>query len=194
MDLFIGFVALFFYFIFILIIIIYFKFYLFFSPFSSELCGWQGLSALAWASEVGEVNSGHWTIIDLPAPHNFNWQELAQRSPSQHKDPGPPNGPQTLVLHAPCQTTSKTGTQPHPLAERLTKIILSSQTPKNTPLDVALLTRKIQTHPPEHRHQSPPPGKLHKPLSQSHQLGADTKNNRKYEPAAWEKETTNTVS
>ena len=40
-----------------------------------------------------------------------------------------------------CQTTSKSGTQPHPLAERLPKIILSTQTPQNTPLDVVLPIR-----------------------------------------------------
>ena len=46
---------------------------------------------------------------------------------------------------------------------------------------------KIQPHPPEHRHQSPPPGSLHNPLSQPYPLGADTKNNGNYELAASEK-------
>ena len=50
-------------------------------------CGWQGLGALAWcqawASEVGEPSSGHWTTRDLLVPHNINWRELSQRSPSQ---------------------------------------------------------------------------------------------------------------
>ena len=40
------------------------------------------------------------------------------------------------------QTTSKTGTQPHPLAERLPKIIIRSQTPQNTLLDVVLPERQ----------------------------------------------------
>ena len=48
---------------------------------------------------------------------------------------------------------------------------------------------KIQLHPPEQRHQSPPSESLHKPLNQPHSLGADTKNNGNYEPAACEKET-----
>ena len=48
-----------------------------------QLCGWQGLGALTWDSEVGELNTGHCTIRDLPAPHNINWQELSQTSPSQ---------------------------------------------------------------------------------------------------------------
>ena len=46
---------------------------------------------------------------------------------------------------APCQTTSKIGTQPLPLAERLPKIILNSQTPQNTPPDAALPTRKTRS-------------------------------------------------
>ena len=53
---------------------------------------------------------------------------------------------------------------------------------------------KFQPHLPEHRHQSPPPGSLHKPLNQTYPLGADTKNNGNYEPAACKKETPNTVS
>ena len=51
-------------------------------------CGWQGLGALArcqvWASEVREPNSGHWSTRDFLVPHNNNWRELSQRSPSQH--------------------------------------------------------------------------------------------------------------
>ena len=35
---------------------------------------------------------------------------------------------------------------------------------------------KIQPHPSEHRHQSPPPRSLHNPLNQPYPLGADTKN------------------
>ena len=35
--------------------------------------------------------------------------------------------------------------QPHPLAERLPKIIIRSQTPQNTPPDAVLLTRKTRS-------------------------------------------------
>ena len=42
----------------------------------------------------------------------------------------------------PMPKTSKTGTQPHPLAERLPKIIIRPQTPQNTPPDVDLPTGK----------------------------------------------------
>ena len=54
--------------------------------------------------------------------------------------------------------------------------------------------RQDQPQPPEHRHQSPPPRSLQKPLKLPHPLGADTKNNGNYEPAACEKETPNTVN
>ena len=50
---------------------------------SQKLCGWQGLGALAscqaWASEVREPSSGHWTIRDLLAQCNINRQDLSQR-------------------------------------------------------------------------------------------------------------------
>ena len=43
------------------------------------------------------------------------------------------------------KTTRKTGTQPHPLADRLPKIIIRSQTPQNTPPDAVLPTKKIRS-------------------------------------------------
>ena len=67
--------------------------------------------------------------------------KISQRSPSQHQDPAPLNDQQATVQDTLCQTTSKTGTQPHPLAQRLTKII-RPQTPQNTPPDMDLPTRK----------------------------------------------------
>ena len=113
---------------------------------SQKPCGWQGLGALAgchaWASEVGEPSSRHWTTRGLPAPHNINWQELSQRSPSHAK----------TQLHS---TTSKLqcwtphhkklGRQPHPLAERLPKIIISSQTHQNTPPNAVLPIRETRS-------------------------------------------------
>ena len=95
-----------------------------------------------WESQVQDI-----TTRDLPGPHNINWRELSQRSPSQQKDPAPPNSQQAPARHAPCQKTSKTGTQSHPLAERLPKIILSSQTSQNTLPDIALPTRTTSSSP-----------------------------------------------
>ena len=120
-----------------------------YSPFSSEPCGWQGLGALArcqaCVSEVGEPSSGHWSTRDLPAPCNIKQRKLSQRSPSQRLDPAPLNDQQAIVLDTLCQTSSKRETQPHPLAERLPKIIIRSQTPQNTPPDMVLPNRKTRS-------------------------------------------------
>ena len=76
----------------------------------------------------------------------------------------------------PWQTTSKTGTQSHPSAERLPKIIIRSQTPQHTTRHgPAHQKDKIQPHPPEHRHQSPPPGSLRNPMNQPYPLGQTPK-------------------
>ena len=50
------------------------------------------------------------------------------------------------VLDAQCQSASKTGTQHHPLAKKLPKIIVRSQTPRNTPPDMVLPTRKTRSN------------------------------------------------
>ena len=71
--------------------------------------------------------------------------QVSQRSSSQCQDPAPLNDQQDTVLDTSCQTTGKTGTQPHPLAERLPKIIIRSQTPQNTPQDVDLPPRKTRS-------------------------------------------------
>ena len=49
------------------------------------------------------------------------------------------------MLDTLCQTTSKTATQPHPLEERLPKIIIRSQAPQNTPSDMVLPIRKTRS-------------------------------------------------
>ena len=71
--------------------------------------------------------------------------KISQRSPSQCQDPVPLSDYQATVLDNLCQTTSKTGTQPHPLAERLPKTIKRPKTPQNTPPDVDLPTRKTKS-------------------------------------------------
>ena len=73
--------------------------------------------------------------------------KIPQRSPSQHQDPASLNDQQVTVLDTLCQTTSKTGTQTHALAERLAKILIRPQTPQNTPPDVDLPTRKTRSSP-----------------------------------------------
>ena len=72
-------------------------------------------------------------------PLSSTWYQTAkisQSSPSQSQDSAPLNDQQAPVLDTLCQTTSKTGTQPHPLAERLWKIIIRPQTHQNTSPDM----------------------------------------------------------
>ena len=108
-----------------------------------------GLGALAgcqaWASEVGEPSSAHWTTRVLPAQRNINWREYSQRSLSQSENPAPFNDQQVPGLNISCQTTIKIGIQPHRLAESLPKIIKSSQTTQNTLPDVVLPAGKTRT-------------------------------------------------
>ena len=84
------------------------------------------------------------------------------------------------------QTTNRVGTQPHPLADRLPKVILSAQMPLNIPLDTALPTRRTRpssthqwagTSPSHHKACTGPWTNL------THQ-GADTRSKKNYKPAA----------
>ena len=53
----------------------------------------------------------------------------------------------------------------HPLAERLPKIIISSQTPQNTPPDMVLPTRKTRS---SHIHQNTGTSPLHQEAYTTH--------------------------
>ena len=93
---------------------------------------------------------------------------IGESSPSDlhlNAKTAPPNSHQAPVLDAPCQTTSKTGTQPHTLTETQLKIILSSQTSRNTTLDAALPTRKTRSSP---THQNTSTSALHQETYTSH--------------------------
>ena len=122
---------------------------------------------------------------------NIKRRELSQRSPSQHHHPAPLNDQQAPVLDTLCQTTTETGTQPHPLAERLPKIIISSQTPQNTPPDMDLPTKRQD--PASSTRTQAPVSSTRKPTQPTEPTLA-TKNNGNYEPAACEKKTPNTVT
>ena len=122
--------------------------------------------------------------------------KISQRSPSQHQDPAPLNNQQATVLDTLCQTTSKKGTQPHPLAERLPKIIITSQTPRNTTPHADMPTRKTIS---SFIHQNTGTSRLHQEAYTTHWTSfshwwEDKKNNGNYEPTACEKETQNTES
>ena len=53
---------------------------------------------------------------------------------------------------------------------------------------------EIQDLAPTTRTQSLTPGNHHKPLNQTHRMGADTKNNGNYDHAGCENKTSNKVS
>ena len=130
-------------FYFILFYLFFFLSFLF-SPFYSEPCGCQGLHAPA-----GQQASLRWEIRvqDIGPPETSQLHiisKISQRSPSQCQNPAQFNDQKAAVLDTLCQTNSKTGTQGHPLAERLPKIIIRSQTPQNTPSEADLPTRKTR--------------------------------------------------
>ena len=91
--------------------------------------------------------------------------------------------------------TSKTGIQPHPLAERLPKVKISSQSPQNT-LPDAILPTERQDSALFTRTQAPVPSTMKptQPTKPNLATGGRQQNNRNYEPVVCEKETLNTVS
>ena len=62
------------------------------------------------------------------------------------------------MLDTLCPITRKTGTQLSPLAEKVPKIIIRSQTPQNTPQDIVLPIRKTRANL---THQNTPTSPLH---------------------------------
>ena len=88
---------------------------------------------LRWESQVQDTGPQETSQLHIIS-NGENLPEISISAPR----PSPLNDQQAAVLDTLCQTTSKTGTQPHPLAERLPKIIIRPQTPENTPPDVDL--------------------------------------------------------
>ena len=156
MDLFIGLVALFSFslitFLFfkfnnlkyILFYLLIFTFFLFFLPFLQShepdrvLVLWPGVrpELLRWDSQVQDMG-----------PPEASWPHIISISESSPRDLclNAKTQLHSMTSKQQCQTTSKTGKQPDPLTERLPKIILSSQTPQNTPLDTGQPTRKTRS-------------------------------------------------
>ena len=94
------------------------------------------------------------------------------------------------------QTTNKIGTQPDSTADRLPKVLMSSQPPQNTPFDTALPTRVTK---PSSTHHSADTSPSHQeaytsPWTNITHLGADTRSKRYYDPAVCREDTTNTES
>ena len=95
---------------------------------------------LRWESQVEDVGPQETSQLHVIS-NGENLPEISISTPR----PSSTQRPASYSADTLCQTTSKTGTQPHPLAERLPKIIRSSQTPQNTPLGAVLPTRKTRS-------------------------------------------------
>ena len=131
----------------------------------------------------------------VEAPGNTDHHELFQRSPFWHQDPAPPNCLQAPELEHLRPNNQQDRNRAPPInrqaAQSCTELTVTS---KHTPWRGPAHKRdKPQLHPPEGRHQSLPPGSMHKPLDQPHPPGGRHQK-RNYDPAACRKETTNTQS
>ena len=124
-----------------------FSFFLFFLPFllsrvvDTVLVLWPGvrpepLRWESWGQDIGtpETSWPHIISIGKSSPRDLRLNNKTQLHSMTSKLQG-----------WTCQTTSKTGTQLHPLAERLPKFIKSSQMPQNTPWDAVLPTSKTRS-------------------------------------------------
>ena len=143
-------------------------FLFFFLPFLLSCVA--GGVLLAWPSVRPELLRWESSVQDIGPPETSWPQEISvgkssPRSPSQDEDPAPFNGQQAPVLDTLCQTTSKTGTQTHPLVESLPKVILCSQRLQNTPPVAALPTRGKRSSP---THQNTGTSPLHQEAYTSH--------------------------
>ena len=126
----------------------FFFFFLFFLPFILScveerfLVLQPGIRAVPqrWESQLQDTGPQDTSQLHvIPNDENLPGISISTRRPSFTQRPA------SLVLDTLCQTTSKTGTQPHPLTERLLNIIIRPQTPQNTPPDVNLLTKKTRS-------------------------------------------------
>ena len=80
--------------------------------------------------------------LEVPAQRNVNWWVLSLRPLLQIQDPVQSSYLQASVLDTSHQTTNKTGMWKYSLVDRLSKVILSSQTCQNTPVDTVLHIRR----------------------------------------------------
>ena len=112
------------------------------------------------------------------SPRETDLNELSWGSTFWHQDLATPNN---LQARAESLRPNNNQDRTQPITEnRMLKVILNSQPPKNTPHDMALLTTRDKSHlyPPVGKYQSLPPRSLHKPLDQPHPPGSRHQNKR----------------
>ena len=120
----------------------------FFSPFSSEPCGWWVLALQpgvrpvplrweSWVQDIGPQETSQFHVIsnDKSSRRDLHLNAKTQLQSTTSK----------LQCWTPHAKQLATGTQLHPSAERLPKIIIRSQTPQNTLLGVVLPNRKTRS-------------------------------------------------
>ena len=105
--------------------------------------GLQGLGFLGLGLNLWGKNTKSKMLDDreFPAPRNINWCELVWRSPSQTKTWLNQTAPRLQCSTPHTKQPVRQGMQPHLIADRLPKVILSLQTPQSLPPDTALLIR-----------------------------------------------------
>ena len=96
-----------------------------------------GVRPLRWESQVQDIGPPETSQTHVISISKSSQRDLHLNAKTQRHS--------MTVLDTLCQTTSKTGTQPHVLAKKLPKIIISTQTPQNTLPDVDLPTRKTRS-------------------------------------------------
>ena len=104
---------------------------------------WLGVrpEPLRWESRVQDITPPETYLLHIISNNESFPRDLHLKGKNQLHSMA-----SKLQCWTPCaKKTSKTGTQAHPLAERLPKIIIISQTPQNTPPDGVLPIRKTRS-------------------------------------------------
>lgn len=130
---------------------------------------YQGVWGQLWLTMKATTLSGG-------SPRETDLNELSWGSTFWHQDLATPNNLQARAESL-RPNNNQDGTQPI-TENRMLKVILNSQPPKNTPHDMALLqgTRTTSTH--QWVSTNPSTKSLHKPLDQLHPPGSRYQNKR----------------
>ena len=138
------------YFLFLyLYFLLFFSLFLFFFlPFllsrlaNRVLVSWLGVRSvpLRWESRVQGIGPPETSPLHVISNSESSPRDLHRNAKTQLH-----SMTSKLQCWTPYAQQLATGTQPHPLTERLLKIIITSQTPQNTPLDLVLPTRKTRS-------------------------------------------------
>ena len=124
--------------------VFFFFFFLFFSAMQLawSWCSSWGLGLSLWGRRAEYRKLDHQRT---PSPMEYKKVRALPEVSISTVRPRCTQWPASSSVEVSHQTTSKTGTQTHPLADRLPKIILSLQISQNTPSDAALPIRETRS-------------------------------------------------